>query len=233
MKLSCVLISFAFVFVWADITTYMRAVSITNKHIQLAFENNVGSRGNGLEYVIKRIVNGNGFSMDEMNFMIAVPEKASLTNVSGSIECQRFMRVEITSALSIPMPDAAYQNFRNSNLTELGKARRRYTREALRKIILKILASKEPVFSLGQIHRFGKLCCFIGLWMSTKIPSLYITGIKTENNGVCVLMDGSDHLTKYRSFNGVLWQVDAVDIDNKIIELKAQLLEEQYSHYLD
>ncbi|XP_050444213.1 uncharacterized protein LOC126847845 isoform X2 [Adelges cooleyi] len=212
MKLSCVLISFAFVFVWADITTYMRAVSITNKHIQLAFENNVGSRGNGLEYVIKRIVNGNGFSMDEMNFMIAVPEKASLTNVSGSIECQRFMRVEITSALSIPMPDAAYQNFRNSNLTELGKARRRYTREALRKIILKILASKEPVFSLGQIHRFG---------------------IKTENNGVCVLMDGSDHLTKYRSFNGVLWQVDAVDIDNKIIELKAQLLEEQYSHYLD
>ncbi|XP_050422551.1 uncharacterized protein LOC126834527 isoform X5 [Adelges cooleyi] len=78
MKIICVLLSIVFVNILANITPYLRLIALTNKHIELAYEYFDDIKGNGLEYVIKAIVCENLYTMDEMNFMIAVPDKASI-----------------------------------------------------------------------------------------------------------------------------------------------------------
>ncbi|XP_050424938.1 uncharacterized protein LOC126835997 isoform X7 [Adelges cooleyi] len=174
MKLFCFLISFIFVNVAADITAYMREVDMTNRYIHSAFE-------------YKNILVAN-----QLNFMVAVPERASLTNNN-------------------------IQDHRNLNLTNLGKVRRFFTGNALRNIILNELAANEPNCS--------ELCQYIGLWMSTKVPSLYTNITEIVPYNVCILRDTAGHIIKYRSFGSTYWQVDADDIDYKIIKLKDQVLE--------
>ncbi|XP_050444285.1 uncharacterized protein LOC126847888 isoform X4 [Adelges cooleyi] len=192
MKLFCFLISFVFVNVAADITAYMREVDMTNRYIHSAFEYKNILVANGLEHVIKTLVHENRYTMNQLNFMVAVPERASLTNNN-------------------------IQDHRNLNLTNLGKVRRFFTGNALRNIILNELAANEPNCS--------ELCQYIGLWMSTKVPSLYTNITEIVPYNVCILRDTAGHIIKYRSFGSTYWQVDADDIDYKIIKLKDQVLE--------
>ncbi|XP_050424146.1 uncharacterized protein LOC126835528 [Adelges cooleyi] len=83
MKLLCVVISFVFVNVSADIMAYKRVVSITNLIIQNASDRN-DINGNGLEFLIKAIVYENQFSMEDMSILFAVPEKADLVNIQSN-----------------------------------------------------------------------------------------------------------------------------------------------------
>ncbi|XP_050444265.1 uncharacterized protein LOC126847888 isoform X2 [Adelges cooleyi] len=202
MKLFCFLISFVFVNVAADITAYMREVDMTNRYIHSAFEYKNILVANGLEHVIKTLVHENRYTMNQLNFMVAVPERASLTNNN------------IQALLVLIAPS---QHHRNLNLTNLGKVRRFFTGNALRNIILNELAANEPNCS--------ELCQYIGLWMSTKVPSLYTNITEIVPYNVCILRDTAGHIIKYRSFGSTYWQVDADDIDYKIIKLKDQVLE--------
>ncbi|XP_050425034.1 uncharacterized protein LOC126836075 isoform X2 [Adelges cooleyi] len=218
MKLFCILISFVYVNVFANIARYRREVFITNKHIELASERDNDLLGNGLERVIKKIINENTFLLDVMNFTIAVPEHAKLNgrnNIMMSIHNQRRIRTEITHIL----------DFGNSNLPQLGEERRRLTGKALKQIIIHALDGTDPNVISQQ------MCRFIGLWISTEIPTLYMTNtyIDPDISSVCILMDKSNHAVKYRTFNGTYWQVDVNNIELQIIELKDQLLVQELS----
>ncbi|XP_050424863.1 uncharacterized protein LOC126835934 isoform X8 [Adelges cooleyi] len=109
MKLLCVVISFVFVNVSADIMAYKRVVSITNLIIQNASDRNDINGSNmfiyGLEFLIKAIVYENQFSMEDMSILFAVPEKADLVNIQNSIDQHTEMAQEMIDILSIPMPN--------------------------------------------------------------------------------------------------------------------------------
>ncbi|XP_050422460.1 uncharacterized protein LOC126834482 isoform X6 [Adelges cooleyi] len=150
MKIICVLISFVFVNVSADITPYLQLIAVTNKHIQIAYQRNYDIVGNGLEYVIKAIVCENVFTIEKMNFMIAVPEYASIAvnQRLASIDHQFNMQGQILMKLGIPVPNPANLRnyFGNLNLTNLGVLRRRFTKKALTNIIRRELIKRKYVF---------------------------------------------------------------------------------------
>ncbi|XP_050422442.1 uncharacterized protein LOC126847938 isoform X5 [Adelges cooleyi] len=207
MKIICVLISFVFVNVSADITPYLQLIAVTNKHIQIAYQRNYDIVGNGLEYVIKAIVCENVFTIEKMNFMIAVPEYASIA---------------VNQRLGIPVPNPANLHFGNLNLTNLGVLRRRFTKKALTNIIRRELIGNETD---GEPERvtFSEKCLFLGLWMSTNIPTFYTKSAVTGTNSDCVITDIANHVMVYRSIEGKYWQVDANDINHRIILLDEQL----------
>ncbi|XP_050422433.1 uncharacterized protein LOC126847938 isoform X4 [Adelges cooleyi] len=209
MKIICVLISFVFVNVSADITPYLQLIAVTNKHIQIAYQRNYDIVGNGLEYVIKAIVCENVFTIEKMNFMIAVPEYASIA---------------VNQRLGIPVPNPANLRnyFGNLNLTNLGVLRRRFTKKALTNIIRRELIGNETD---GEPERvtFSEKCLFLGLWMSTNIPTFYTKSAVTGTNSDCVITDIANHVMVYRSIEGKYWQVDANDINHRIILLDEQL----------
>ncbi|XP_050419865.1 uncharacterized protein LOC126832881 [Adelges cooleyi] len=142
-----------------------------------------------------------------MNFMIAIPEYAILTddNRIEIINHQLDMRQMIIRELPIPVPNTPDQKYMNINLHNMGEARRKITRKALKQIIMDELR----------------------LWMSTQTPSLYTRTTQAGFKNVCTITDRADHVIKYRSLNGIICQVDVNNIDEIIIELKVQILEEQ------
>ncbi|XP_050424017.1 uncharacterized protein LOC126835455 [Adelges cooleyi] len=225
MKLFCVFLSFVFVNVIADIRQYMMAVFITNRHIQLAFEHNTIQIGNGLERVIKTMVYDNAYLMDEISVMIAIPEYANLNDIQQSTNYQTLMQNEIAVQLSLPVPEFPNQNFGNLNLRQLGEERRFFTAEALKNITIRALDGLEPGVTLKQ------LCRIIGVWTSTQIPNLFITSTNVEPYSVCALEDEEGHVVKYRSFEGIYWQVDVTDIDLQIIQLRNLVMATNNSNY--
>ncbi|XP_050444233.1 uncharacterized protein LOC126847859 [Adelges cooleyi] len=227
MKLLCVLTSFFLVNVLAliNLTPFKMEVAITNVYIQDAFDNS-DENGNELERVIETMVEESVIGYVVMNFMVTVPERASLTNadLDESIDQQRAMQDEITAVTGLPIPDVPDQDFANLNLSELGDARRVLTKEALKNIIIRALNANEPIVTGIQIIKFGQLCRFIGLWMSTLDPLLYIKATRIEVIfNMCILTNTADHDIKYRKINDEFCLVDVNNIDNKLIELVVQL----------
>ncbi|XP_050444403.1 uncharacterized protein LOC126847970 isoform X2 [Adelges cooleyi] len=224
MKIICVLLSIVFVNILANITPYLRLTALTNKHIELAYEYFDDIKGNGLEYVIKAIVCENLYTMDEMNFMIAVPDKASIAaNQRLAVSHQMNMQYQIIIKLGImPELNAANLYFGNLNLPALAAWRRRFTRNALRNIIRRELIRNETERGPERVT-FNQKCRFLGLWMSIIVPTLYTKSTHTGPNNDCVITDIANHITIYRSIEGKYWQVDANDINHRIIQLDEQL----------
>ncbi|XP_050424986.1 uncharacterized protein LOC126836033 isoform X5 [Adelges cooleyi] len=163
-----------------------------------------------------------------MSILFAVPEKADLTNMQIYMDQQIQLQLEIIDSLFLPVPNNPGPNlfcadYGDINLTDLGEARRYLTGKALRNIIIFAIDRYESYIS------FGRLCRFLGVWISTKTPTMYITSAEVDTYRCCVLKDKADHITKYTFIDDAYWQVDAENIDFKIIELKEQLLEEEVS----
>ncbi|XP_050425377.1 uncharacterized protein LOC126836212 isoform X2 [Adelges cooleyi] len=217
MKLFCVLISIFFINVSADdLMDFMEQVVITNKHIREAYNFN-GLKGYGLEYVIKTIVFEDDYWIDQLNCMIAVPEIVDLGNIQEYTNYQLSMQREIKNRLQIPVPQVPDQDFRTINLTGLGKARRTLTSDALRNII-------RLIFAENQQNVTSRLICrFIGLFTSIKYEKLFTSTDEVLPDGLCIISDGANHVLKYRSFDGIYWQVEVNDVDYKVCLLWTQL----------
>ncbi|XP_050425030.1 uncharacterized protein LOC126836063 isoform X3 [Adelges cooleyi] len=112
MKFFRILLSLSFVYVLADITAYKSLLAITNTHILQASIYTDPVKGNGLEHVIKTMVYENRFTLVKMNFMIAIPEYAILTddNRIEIINHQLDMRQMIIRELPIPVPNTPDQS---------------------------------------------------------------------------------------------------------------------------
>ncbi|XP_050419841.1 uncharacterized protein LOC126832855 isoform X2 [Adelges cooleyi] len=143
-----------------------------------------------------------------MSLMIAVPDHALTDNLKDqeeSIERDIFVQQKINIELDISVPDDPNQSFGNLNLIDLGDARRHLTGKALNNIIArklrKFASSYHRLSVYAWEYRIHEMCDFLGLWMN-------IAG----------------HVTKYRSFRGIYWQVHVDNIDNKIIKLEDQLI---------
>ncbi|XP_050424960.1 uncharacterized protein LOC126836033 isoform X2 [Adelges cooleyi] len=222
MNFFCVLIACVFVNVSTDILDFKRVVAITNLVIKMASDRHYVF-GNGLEYIIKSFIYDDQITMEVMSILFAVPEKADLTNMQIYMDQQIQLQLEIIDSLFLPVPNNPGPNYGDINLTDLGEARRYLTGKALRNIIIFAIDRYESYIS------FGRLCRFLGVWISTKTPTMYITSAEVDTYRCCVLKDKADHITKYTFIDDAYWQVDAENIDFKIIELKEQLLEEEVS----
>ncbi|XP_050423524.1 uncharacterized protein LOC126835193 [Adelges cooleyi] len=147
------IISLAFVNV-SSISTkidYTKDVVITNEHIQLAFKMNNFTINdkvilNGLEHVIKKIIENRRNLFEDMNNMLVVPEYESFYHYWGEYPSsglnwdalkvlQQRLRDVIRLELDIPVPEVPDENFRSLVLEELGAKRREFTGIALRNIL--------------------------------------------------------------------------------------------------
>ncbi|XP_050425330.1 uncharacterized protein LOC126836184 isoform X2 [Adelges cooleyi] len=252
MKLFCFLISFVIANVSTyDLAEYKKYTAITNAHIVLANNLNdcyVGDNliANGLEHVIKKIVNSNNYSLDTMNRMIAVPEQAYIGIMNVSIAIQISMQEEIKRELIIA-------DFTNLTLTELAERRRRLTENALKNILRRALDfdNLENLATLIEGRRFVyteslknkimrvlnrreqhipflPMCCFMALFMSTKFPTSFIRVIEIGSYDTCVLKEKKTSYKSYREIDGVWWQIiinGSGDSDREV--LREQTLREQ------
>ncbi|XP_050419832.1 uncharacterized protein LOC126832855 isoform X1 [Adelges cooleyi] len=165
-----------------------------------------------------------------MSLMIAVPDHALTDNLKDqeeSIERDIFVQQKINIELDISVPDDPNQSFGNLNLIDLGDARRHLTGKALNNIIArklrKFASSYHRLSVYAWEYRIHEMCDFLGLWMSTK-SAVLTTAADIHDYVICILIDIAGHVTKYRSFRGIYWQVHVDNIDNKIIKLEDQLI---------
>ncbi|XP_050425374.1 uncharacterized protein LOC126836211 [Adelges cooleyi] len=225
MKLFCVFFTLFVlvngVLIDQEITNYKKEVVITNSYIQQASDYNHSSvGGNGLEYVIKSIVYEDEYWIDQLSYMIAVPDKANLTNIqepiSEYIDQEKAMQKEIINNLPLLVTQVPDQNFSQLDLTQLGENRRLRTGKAVKKLIRRALGLDDPDTT------FSQLCSYIGLMASTKIAKVFTTVFNTDPV-ICLLWDGADHYIKYKTIKGIFYQVDN-DTDTEIEPLSAQLV---------
>ncbi|XP_050443642.1 uncharacterized protein LOC126847455 [Adelges cooleyi] len=182
-----------------------------------------------------------------MSIMIAVPEYyAYLYDLDEAIYIQRAMQDEISSKLGIAVPEVTDQIFEKLVLTQLGEDRRRFTGKALKDMMnnaitnygnltghveerrinpTKALIRKmvRSVYSRKQDDPLLWMCRLIALFMSTKFPTSFIKNIKTGDKKTCFLEDEITASKTYREINGVWWQVNVNDIEDKLQLLKEQL----------
>ncbi|XP_050431216.1 uncharacterized protein LOC126839836 isoform X2 [Adelges cooleyi] len=107
-------------------------------------------------------------------------------------------------------------------LTKLGKARRLLTKKAIRNVLTQKLAEQITDVKKYSVH---KICTLIAMWISSKTASLPFA-IARDYGGIdiCVVYDKDRNAVKYRSFEGIYWQVNVNKMDTKIEELNVQLL---------
>ncbi|XP_050421552.1 uncharacterized protein LOC126833965 isoform X2 [Adelges cooleyi] len=249
MNIFSFLISFVFVRVSTySLKNYIKDVVITNAHIKLAYNmNNITTKdnvvaANGLEHVLKKIIEKTDYDLGMMNNMIAIPEYQYL---NSWIECkgsQATLRLEIQNELDL----------RSLYLTELGEERRKFTQTALKNILNRTINYGDPenVTKLIQertIHgtdalenRFFRAlagpekeisllwtCSLIALFMNTKFPRFYIKEIETNSNDTSCIMIYNDYSIKktYSKIEGEWCEVIVNELGNEEAQpLKEQLL---------
>ncbi|XP_050424638.1 uncharacterized protein LOC126835840 [Adelges cooleyi] len=157
--------------------------------------------------------------MEILNNMFATPELADLEiNSEKFINIQKAIQSAIDEIIPVILPETSNIDFVTMDLVQLGNKRRHFTRNALRKIIIRILIGKEPGINLDGT------CCLIGLFMSTKYPVFHTTTTKTGDRSTCTLTKQNDSNTVYRSFNGEFFEVDPGNVDIRKNYLVLQLL---------
>ncbi|XP_050444248.1 uncharacterized protein LOC126847868 isoform X2 [Adelges cooleyi] len=220
---------------------YKREVFITNEHIKLAYQSDTktNSLANGLECVIKTIIEELLYKIESMNNMINVPEYLFENDVQGSIDLQGTMQVEINAVLKIDVPDIdENQNFEKLDLFELGEERRCLTRKALKNIFihkigfrnLTALTEERRLHTTEKIRNkianlfngkkpqeyLLKMCTLVALCISAKSSKLYITFLQITNTGDCILTDTITPYKTYREIKNIWWQIKVNDTSDEI-----------------
>ncbi|XP_050424300.1 uncharacterized protein LOC126835634 [Adelges cooleyi] len=153
MQLMCssLLVVFATVSAFHDLTFYKKLVAIANATINLAYNKRItigdNIESNGLEQVIKMIVdNEHRYNLGTMNLMIAVPEKINIGYGLPDYEnrevmenftyYQAILTKRIKTLLDIDGPTIdEEQKFEDLDLKQLAEERRSLTGIALKNII--------------------------------------------------------------------------------------------------
>ncbi|XP_050423537.1 uncharacterized protein LOC126835197 isoform X1 [Adelges cooleyi] len=256
MKIYSFLISFIFVNVSSTTTEmdYMKDVAITNAHIELALKtNNFTIKDkvvlNGLEHVIKKIIESRQYTLEEMNNMLVVPEYLAFCHDLGALrEFQKGVRDKIQLELNIPVPEVPDEiDFSKLVLEELGAKRRKFTGIALKNMLNRIIRKPENVTNLINERRhlgtdtfenkiiralagpekklsLSCMCHLIALFMSTKSPESHIKHIQINPDDTCTLKDDNfDRENKtYKTYGQIEGQWCQV-IGNEVQRLKELL----------
>ncbi|XP_050435304.1 uncharacterized protein LOC126842387 [Adelges cooleyi] len=191
-----------------------------------------------------------GFQLSDIvfeNIMFTVPECFEyLYILEEAIEIQKALQKVITDELGIAVPNIQNQNFGDLVLSQLGKERRRITLMALSNMLSHALGFGNMTHLIEQrrMHTTGGIknrivrtvadihnqelsilgmCRLIALFISTNLPTSYIKNLKTGDKKTCFLYDKITEYKIYRDFDGVWWQVNDNDIDDKLQPLMDQL----------
>ncbi|XP_050424574.1 uncharacterized protein LOC126835796 [Adelges cooleyi] len=198
-----VLLSYAFVNILADnINDYIEEVNITNQLIETACQVYVPNAGlYGLEYTIKRILREDKYPMEQLNFMMAIPDYTN-RSFSRYTRYQEKMQREIITAIGIDIPKAK----QGDSLESLGDKRRKITGPTIKHLLYNVMLHA----TLGQEDDLShkQKCHLIGLAMSTINPSNYIVTANIENNTTCVITDFNNNIKKYKQFEGKFWELE-------------------------
>ncbi|XP_050431218.1 uncharacterized protein LOC126839838 [Adelges cooleyi] len=109
-------------------------------------------------------------------------------------------------------------------LTELGKARRLLTGKAIINVLTQKLAEQISYDKKYSVHR---ICTLIAMWISLKTASLPFDIVDHEEDiDICEVYNKDWNAVKYRSFEGIYWQVNVNNIDTRIKQLNVQLLDD-------
>ncbi|XP_050439775.1 uncharacterized protein LOC126845222 [Adelges cooleyi] len=178
----------------AALDDYDKEVIRTNKHIELA--------GDQLRTVIRNAIYYKNYSMEEINFMLAVPDFADY-NRTLSLWCQIHLQALIRYTTGIKGPDINEADFEDVDLSVYGNARRDIAREATKTLIQAEISERDP-----NTLNFPLLCRLIGLWRSIHCPDLCITHA-VDDNETCTLNAKNNIITLiYRSFDGTIWEMN-------------------------
>ncbi|XP_050438866.1 uncharacterized protein LOC126844606 [Adelges cooleyi] len=98
------------------------------------------------------------------------------------------------------------QNFGDFDLTKLAQQRRTLTGLALKKILKSLCTTNKNEHPVHHVALL-RICRFLGLYMSTQFPELYIKNIEVDSmNRTCILYNGTTSLV-YRKNNDVWEQI--------------------------
>ncbi|XP_050424235.1 uncharacterized protein LOC126835599 isoform X2 [Adelges cooleyi] len=199
MKTFCIIILFASVNVLLAVLDYTtKQIILTNKYIDLAEE--------------------------KIAVMLAVPEAVNDDPKPNRIlRLQGNMRTEIRKALGCPhssLIDINETDFQGVTIRDLGRARRRKTREAIITLIRELIRDNSSRFP--DFENLPIMCPLIGLFRSVSYPDSY-TKSCIYHEGTCNLLSIHNDISMYRSFNGVFWEIN---INNELLRpLADQLLD--------
>ncbi|XP_050434665.1 uncharacterized protein LOC126841914 [Adelges cooleyi] len=202
MNLYWFLLPFAIVNVLAElIQDYVDLVSTTTKYIENASKqknkkedpNKVLSR---LEYIVKRIILKNKYKMDELAFMMTVPNIAlHFHTLQECMNYQNNMQTEIYEAISLrkPSADTVDFGFTTSHLLLTSETRREIIHPFLLSLLQKIIGNIETGFNPTQ------LCTLIGLYKSSsRFTKLFIKTAEVDSDDNCILISNDDQITYFK-----------------------------------
>ncbi|XP_050427360.1 uncharacterized protein LOC126837487 [Adelges cooleyi] len=92
-------------------------------------------------------------------------------------------------------------------LTELGKARRGLTGDAIINVLTKKLAEITSIDEVDKKYPVYRICTLIAMWVSLKISSNTSDFVIPYDNVCKVILKGG--VVKYKSLEGEYWQVNA------------------------
>ncbi|XP_050428918.1 uncharacterized protein LOC126838479 isoform X4 [Adelges cooleyi] len=130
----------------------------------------------------------------------------------------------IRDAINIEVSE--YYKHKNSeklDLSTLANERREfYVAPALKHILTRELeASVQRVDDDVSLLR---VCRFIGIYISTQLPDLYITDLQIDStDGTCTLWDKCNTPKRYRKINGSWSQISLDDLNDAVAPLEQQL----------
>ncbi|XP_050434651.1 uncharacterized protein LOC126841910 isoform X2 [Adelges cooleyi] len=205
MNLYCFLLPFAFVNVLAVTKDYKNLASITNKHIELAskLETKNEDPDSGLrrlEYIIKRIILKDKYNIEELTYMLTVPEYAVRTqDLEKCMEYQYNLQTEIYEAISLDVPSADTVDFGMSmgHLIHVGFDIRKMIYPCLLSLITRIIDGIEQDFNFTQI------CYLVALYKNSedspfKKFTFITTAIFDYSFSLCVLTSIEGKTTCYK-----------------------------------
>ncbi|XP_050424069.1 uncharacterized protein LOC126835483 [Adelges cooleyi] len=198
-----IFISYSFVIVLADnidLSEYITELYITNGYMEKAYDM-VGNHGNlnGLAYTIKTTIGRDAYTMDELNFMFAIPDQADVFDLKKYLGRQRILQNEIFMALRIDKPPIS----RDVHWTELGCNRRVIVRKAIIQLFV-----NDVYPTNGGTYSINQKCLLIGLALSTKRPLQYTEYVEVKNNCTCVINNVKGIHSLYKEFDNEFYEVE-------------------------
>ncbi|XP_050424509.1 uncharacterized protein LOC126835755 [Adelges cooleyi] len=146
----------------------------------------------GLAYTIKRTITGDAYTMEELNFMFAIPDQADVLDLDKYIGYQRKMQNEIIMTLHIDRPSV---NSALLDWSKLGNKRRDITRRAIIQLF-----NKDFYREKYSSYSFKQICQLIGLALSTIDPLQHTKSVEVSNYNICVIKNVNDILSWYKEF---------------------------------
>ncbi|XP_050439774.1 uncharacterized protein LOC126845221 [Adelges cooleyi] len=197
MELLCILISLALVNnLVAALDEYHKQVIITNQHIQRA--------GVRLPEIIRNIVRRPS-SMKKMALMLAAPESEN-ENIEEKLWYQSCLQTEIIEATGINVPEINEGDYKNFDLADFGRKRRNMTGPAV-KAFIRSLIRGDTNFNVDFSNY--SMCRLLGLFNSIRHPEVYVDNAILDINRVCFLLHLDMNIIRYKTINGIIWQVHA------------------------